>query len=47
MKIIHINDITDERISNYLSLKESQTHHTQEQIFLCDGDKVTLVVLES
>ena len=38
MKIIHINDITDERISNYLSLKESQTHHTQEQIFLCDGD---------
>ena len=47
MKIIHIHDITDERISNYLSLKESQNHHTQEQIFLCDGDKVTLVVLES
>jgi|688.fasta_scaffold04915_17 tRNA G18 (ribose-2'-O)-methylase SpoU len=47
MKIIHIQDITDERISNYLSLKESQNHHTQEQIFLCDGDKVTLVVLES
>jgi len=45
--MIEITDIDDPRISQYRSLRCTPASHTEDKLFIAEGEKVTLKVLKS
>jgi hypothetical protein len=45
--MITIINLNDERIEYYKSLRYTPLSHTKDKVFIAEGDKVTLKVLQS
>jgi hypothetical protein len=45
--MITVHDVNDRRLDFYRDLRHAQTLHTRSKVFLTDGEKITLSILQS